>query len=110
MFLPNKERAVIEINKVREYLLNSKHIHGKHKAVFFQRFGYSIENAEVLQNALYQHPQDNEVASTIETRHGIKYIVEGPINCPDKRKPRIRTVWMVPASEDLAKLVTAYPL
>ena len=110
MYLPNKERAIVEIKKVKEYLLNPEHRTGKHKARFFTKIGFSLDNPQVLQKALKQHPINHECAKTIDSEHGVKFIIEGSIITPENRMYHIRTVWMIPTSEELAKLVTAYPI
>ena len=35
MKIPNAERAIVEIGKLRDYCLNSEHNDGKHKARLF---------------------------------------------------------------------------
>jgi hypothetical protein len=53
MKLPNGHRAIIEIEKLREYCLNRAHPRGRHKArVFESCLGISAQQVEVLRNAL----------------------------------------------------------
>jgi hypothetical protein len=42
--LPNAENAVIDPEKLRDYLLSPLHPVGRFKAVFFSSFGYTQEN------------------------------------------------------------------
>jgi uncharacterized protein DUF6883 len=41
---------------------------------------------------------------------GKRYIVDGELTAPDKRKPQIRAIWFIEIGEDVPYLVTAYPL
>jgi hypothetical protein len=44
MRLLHRQRAVIPEAKIGEYLLSTSHPYGRHKAAFFQRFGFSTES------------------------------------------------------------------
>ena len=49
MKLPNADRAVIEIEKLRDYCLSSSHPRGRHKArVFVTALGITADDAEEL--------------------------------------------------------------
>lgn len=53
MLLPNAERAIVDIRKLRDYCLNPAHDEGKHKArLFAAALGMTREDAEDLRNAL----------------------------------------------------------
>ncbi len=52
MKLPNVERAVVTREKVIDYLLSDTHRDGRHKALFFKRFGFTIQKWEELASAL----------------------------------------------------------
>jgi hypothetical protein len=43
MNLPNAENAKVEKEKITGYLLNASHSYGGSKAIFFTRFGFSME-------------------------------------------------------------------
>jgi hypothetical protein len=43
MRLPNAEFAVVEREKITEYLLNPEHRYGLSKARFFAGFGFTLE-------------------------------------------------------------------
>lgn len=53
-YLPNNNQAVIERQKVRDYLLSPSHPTGKGKAEFFFSMGFKREAWEVLADALRQ--------------------------------------------------------
>ena len=52
MNLSNKNQAVVEREKVRDYLLSPSHPTGKRKAEFFTSMGFQREAWEVLADAL----------------------------------------------------------
>lgn len=51
----------------------------------------------------------HEVEKSVESQHGRKYIVAGPLETPNGKLAHVRTVWIVDAGEDTPRLVTAYP-
>lgn len=110
MKLPNWESVVIPEAKLRDYLLSISHPHGRHKAVFFARFGFTRERWEELVSALRAHAEGHEVAKVEETPFGTRYTVEGNLSTPVGRVVRVRTVWYVERGENFPRFVTAYPL
>ncbi len=110
MKLPNHQNAIVSERKVAGYLLSSSHTYGRHKAAFFTRFGFSADAWEAFAHALREHAFQNEVVRIEDSLFGKRYIVEGELSAPDKRKPRVRAIWFIETSEDVPHLVTAYPL
>ena len=110
MKLPNAHLAIVEREKVTEYLLNSAHRFGASKARFFAGFGFRSDDWETLARALYEHAQRHEVSLERETGFGPRFEVDGPLNTPDGRAPRVRTVWQLDHGEVAPRLITAYPL
>jgi hypothetical protein len=55
-------------------------------------------------------PLSASVTSTMESSHGKKYIVDGPISRPGGSERLVRSVWIVDTGETVPRLVTAYPL
>lgn len=41
---------------------------------------------------------------------GTTYLVEGPLETPSGRRPRLRTIWLVETSKFAPRFITAYPL
>jgi hypothetical protein len=110
MKLPNADIARVENEKIVGYLLNPGHPLGANKARFFGSFGFRVENPEQLAAALRKHGRRHEVVKTKGTPFGPRYEVEGTIEVPDGRAPRIRTVWQADEGELAPRLITAYPL
>jgi hypothetical protein len=111
--LPKVEQAVVPEAKVVGYLLNILHPKGRSKARFFLLFGFTREKWTVLADALREHAQTNPLSAVEEDpEFGIRYVVEGEIDAPDGRRPRVRVVWFIDAADvtRTPRLVTAYPL
>jgi hypothetical protein len=78
MKLPNPDRLRVDSEKVVAYLLSPIHPHGRGKAGFFVRFGFRVEDWELLAEALRTHGASWQVVKTVESPYGTRYAVEGP--------------------------------
>jgi hypothetical protein len=108
--LPNTERAVVEQEKIVEYLLNPVHPGNGGKAAFFFSLGFRSEDWQTFAKALRTLAAEAEVSKSVESQHGKKYIVDGTIESPSGRKRLVRTIWIVNKGSDVPRLVTAYPI
>lgn len=104
------ENAKIEESKITDYLLALNHRVGAAKARFFISFGFDPGRPSELSDSLKKHAIVNRPTSEVDTGHGIKFVVEGPLASPDGRNPEIRSVWVVDRGVDIPRLVSAYPL
>ena len=50
-----------------------------------------------------------EATGVMESPHGTKYVIVGPIQSPSGKTALVQTVWIVDKGMDAARLVTAYP-
>jgi len=80
--LPNAEKAIIEAEKLRGYILSSTHPVGRFKAAFFRRLGYSAENWETFERSLRSLILTQDATEAEKSRYGKKYIVEGSFAGP----------------------------
>lgn len=110
MKLPRAAEATIRPEKVLRYLLSLDHPRGQSKARFFLRFGFSTSDSDVLTRALRKHAATHDVASVEETPFGTRYVVDGPLTCPDGRRPLVRVVWFIEHGSEIPRFATAYPL
>jgi hypothetical protein len=110
MKLPHVAKARVERKKIVEYLLSSSHPDGSAKARFFVRFGFSSDEWKIFARALRQHGRVHDVSSSIESKYGRRYSVDGLIETPDGRNPKVRTVWVLAKRSKSPRLVTAYPI
>jgi hypothetical protein len=108
--LPQVKEAVIPRNKIENYLLDLGHPIGGGKAKFFIHFGFRREKWEVLANALRKHVQENPTAWAMSDSDGTVYLIEGPLETPSGRRPRVRAVWLQETGALAARFISAYPL
>lgn len=102
MYLPNKEKAKVTIDKITNYLLSTSHPVGKHKAVFFVSIGFKNNQPEILQEALRLIPEKYVVKETASTQFGEKFIIDGNIVAPNHRSYLLRTIWIIENNADTA--------
>ena len=108
MRLPNPERVVVDIEKLREYCLSAEHPRGRHKArVFAARLGLSAGDAELLREALLNAAQTYDAAPGEEDSFGRRYVVEFTMDGPAGRA-WVRSTWIVRRGETFARFVTCY--
>jgi hypothetical protein len=105
--LPNADRVVVDLVKVRDYLLNASHPDNGGKAQFFVTLGLS-EPAALIES-LRRVAVVGEVALEAESPHGLTFVVDGTLQTPSGRQATVRTVWIIDAGEDTPRLITAYP-
>ena len=108
MKLPNSHLALVEREKIAEYLLNTEHLDNGGKALFFISLGFTRAEWFTLANALMKVAHETEIAISMESSHGIKYIVDGRMSTPSGKSPTVRTVWIVDKGNERPRLVTAY--
>jgi hypothetical protein len=107
--LPNGSLAIVEREKITEYLLNSAHPDNGGKARFFQGLGFDRSNWQIVAEAFRKLAIVGAVTMRVESHHGQKYVVDGRMETPSKRSPVVRTVWIIDRGADTPRLVTAYP-
>jgi hypothetical protein len=109
MKLPNGDRAVVEPEKVRDYLLSPTHPVGRFKAAYFARFGYSQDSWELLRTELFRIAAEAEVLEGKFSRFGNKFEGSATLVGPSGASLSIVTVWIVRHGEDVPRFVTAIP-
>lgn len=109
MKLPNAHLAIVDREKIADYLLNPAHPDNGGKAKFFLGLGFTVEQWQVFAEALRTLAAAFQVMEHVESPHGIKYILIGRIETASGRSPSVRTVWIVDKGNDKPRLVTAYP-
>ena len=92
-----------------DYLLSADHPDGRSKSVFFSIFGFRAERWEVLARELRAHGANGDVTGIAASDHGTRYAVDGVLQTPDGRNPRVRTVWIVENERAAPRLITAHP-
>ena len=110
MKLPNANRAVVEIEKLRDYCLSINHPRGRHKArVFATALGITADDAEELRRAILSAVITEEATPTEYDEYGQRYVVDF-ILTRQERQADIRTAWIVRSGEDNPRLTSCYVL
>ncbi|HTJ29975.1 MAG TPA: hypothetical protein VL346_05725 [Acidobacteriaceae bacterium] len=111
MKLPNGEDAVVEISKLRDYVLSLIHPLGRHKArVFLSALDMSAADAEELRLALkVAAKSENAIAGAFDV-YGARYIIDFVMHRANGREALVRSSWIVRRNEAFPRFVTCYLL
>ena len=110
MQLPNPERAIVDLRKLRDYCLSTEHPRGRHKARMFAAIlGFTAQDAEELQRALLSAARTYEAFSIGGDDYGQRYAVDFPMDGPGGTVA-IRSLWIVRHGENFPRLITCYVL
>jgi hypothetical protein len=108
--LPNAERAVVDIEKLRNYCLSSEHRRGCHKArVFNASLGLTQNHAEELRAALLATAINNDATPTEQDEYGRRYVIDFMATGPSGRV-MVRSSWIIRRGEDFPRLTSCYVL
>ena len=110
MPIPNAERAVVDIRKLRDYCLNPMHDEGQYKArVFATALGMTADDAEDLRGFLLQAVKTSEAQLGRRDAYGQRYTVDFLLEWHDKQA-MVRSGWIIEHASDTPRLTTCYPL
>jgi hypothetical protein len=109
MKLPNAKNAVVDREKIVNYLLNAAHPDNGGKAAFFFGLGFRRDDWKLLAISLQKLAETSAVIKNVESPHGRKYILRGNIETPSGKTPLVQTVWIIDRDKDAPRLVTGYP-
>ena len=109
MKIPFADNAIVDIEKISDYLLSSDHPQGKSKSAFFRRFGFSIDNAFKLREEILKIPQNFNVVYQIDSPYGVKYIIDGEVSSLGGVIFKIRSIWIIEHDMNYPRFITAYP-
>ena len=108
--LPNHERAIIDLQKIKDYCLSDKHPIGKHKAkVFKSALSLRKNDAENLINLIKLGLKSNQAYLRKKDVYGDHYFVDMEIINFDE-SAIIRTAWIFGNGVENPKLITCYIL
>jgi hypothetical protein len=109
MKLPGADQAVIEVAKLRDYLLSFIHPVGRFKAAFFAALGYTENNWRQLEADLRRLVESEDVQENRSFRYGRKFEIRGILNGPNGKSAEVVSVWIIRRGENIPRFVTAYP-
>jgi len=95
MWLPNREHAVIDLRKLREYCLNIEHPRGQHKARVFKRvLGWTASDADQLHQRLLEAARKEDARFLGADDYGQRYALDFHVR-ESGRETTIRSLWIV---------------
>ena len=106
--LPNAERALVPMEKLRGYALNPEHDEGQHKAIVFRAaLGFTQTDAERLREMVLDAAHTMDATPSKLLPHGQMYVLDFPAQGLHG-EVMIRTAWIVERNTDFPRLVTCY--
>jgi hypothetical protein len=110
MPIPNAERAIIDIRKLRDYCLNPMHDEGQHKArLFATALGMTADDAEDLRVLLLRAIPISDARLGRRDAYGQRYTVDVLLTWRDKQA-MVRSGWIIEHDSEIPRLTTCYPL
>jgi len=108
VMLPNVDRAVVDIAKLRDYCLNPDHEDGKHKArVFASALDLRQGDADWLRGRLLDAAVSEQAIMISKNRFGTLYVIDFLLTTSSK-SAFVRSCWIVRTGEDFPPLTTRY--
>jgi hypothetical protein len=107
--IPDADRAIIAPDKLRDYLLNPRHLRGASKAKWLMSFGYRAANWQELAADLRRYHLSRDYDLWEETEYGSRYQIASPVVAPDGREVMLRTIWQIDTGMDRPRLITIIP-
>ncbi len=110
MKLPNADRAVVDVRKLRDYCLNADHPRGQHKARVLKRaLRWTVDEAEDVRRRLLQAALQTDASFLGADDYGQRYAldfaaqgVSGPAT--------VRSLWIIRHGEDYPRFASCYVL
>jgi hypothetical protein len=110
MKLPNGERAIVPLEKLRDYCLSPTHRVGNHKAHVFEAIlGLTTAHAEELQQHRLAIAQTGEAVLSVQNAYGQRYIIDFAMTTA-VGNAEVRSTWIVLAGQDVPRLTSCYIL
>src|SRR4051794_10468607 len=100
MIIPNAERAVVDIRKLRDYCLNPLHDEGKHKArLFAAALEMTANDAENLRAILLQVALTADARLGRRDEYGQRYVIDFELAWQGRRAT-VRSAWIIENGSD----------
>jgi uncharacterized protein len=107
--LPHSDQAIIDPEKLRDYVLSPDHEHGRHKArVFASALGIDREGWDYLRSQIATRVAEAEVSEVRTGRYGLRYSVPMLIEGLNGQTHEVITGWIIEEEGAPPRLTTAY--
>jgi hypothetical protein len=108
MRLPNGDRAIVDIRKLRDYCLNPDNEKGRHKARVFARvLGLSVRDAEYLRETLLRKAATGEARLGELDLYGQRYTIDFEMMTAGG-SAEIRSGWIILHGQATPRFLTCY--
>ena len=108
MKLPNPHKAVVEIEKLRDYSLNPNHPVGGHKArVFKAALGLTLAEVAWLRERALEIAVTGEAVPGSSSVFGHKYVIDAWLNHKGMTA-LVRFCWIIEFGTDFPRLTSCY--
>jgi hypothetical protein len=103
IYLPNREKAELDIRKIEDYCLSPSHPRGRHKArVFREALELQRSDAEWLRDALLKAAHSGEASQVSADIWGSHWRLDVSIRRQNKNAV-VRSIWIVRTGETAPK-------
>lgn len=108
MLIPNGDKAIVDIRKLRDYCLNPDSPRGCNKArVFAKALGIISVDASQLRDELLQAAQTGEAVLGREDQYGQRYTIDFEMET-NAGRAIIRSGWIIRQEENVPRLTTCF--
>ena len=108
MLLPNANRAIVDIRKLRDYCLNTDNPRGSAKArVFAGALGITARDAEKLRTKLLEIAASEDATAGELDLYGQRYTIDFDMET-ETGKAELRSGWIILRNESAPRLTTCY--
>jgi uncharacterized protein DUF6883 len=108
MRLPNGERAIVDLRKLRDYCLNPDRPRGRHKArVFAAALGLTAKDAPKMQTKLREIARTGDATLGEVDLYGQRFTIDFEM-VTEVGKAMIRSGWIVLRGRAAPRLTTCY--
>ena len=108
MLLPNSHKAIVEIEKLRDYSLNPNHPVGKHKArVFRATLGITLAESEWLRERALEAAITGDAQGPSPSVFGDKYVIDSMLEFGGL-SAIVRFSWIIEFGTDFPRLTSCY--
>ena len=110
MKLPGGDKAIVDIEKLRDYCLDPHHPRGRHKArVFAAALGLAQTDAEFLREALLRAAREVDTLEGESDEYGDRFTVDFELN-RGSRRAIVRSAWIVLRDETVPRMTSCFVL
>ena len=108
MQLPNSHKAVVRIEKLRDYSLNPNHPVGKHKArVFKAALGITLRDVDWLRERALERALTDDAKPETPSVFGDKYVIDSVLEYGGL-SATVRFCWIIEFGTDFPRLTSCY--